>query len=504
MAKLPQGQSGRNEGCALLDRIRMIAAYCGCKTWNEAKHQGGKGNCPLCGGWKLSVGVGRESNVGVSCWSEKCRKDPRARDKIVNRLVAAGFYLGPDRMIEPEASAAPEANGDQTQQAQPAPARKRTRVRMRTVSADQVSGLTPAERRALIWIGAMKADSHGWIPVTQRKIVATCGGSKRDAVPMLRRIQAEHGLIEVQKNGYAKKRPTKVRFTVHRDDLVTALGGYPNAKAIGVNKRPNPNRPETYNGVTMNDGVTTPVNMVSPWNGARHVLSTAIHRQPVGAVDASFGRRGNGGRKTGATVADIGGGNKIATTPVTSGRPALQTRTLRGSETSRRGDVQQGIHPGDHLNQASTAPTSDSNALPLEAEIAERCIPPRETERYIRTREAGSMPARTRETPIHGGGPMSDPIKVSYALGRERALKPTPSRWTLAMIDRLGDTASAHSGSRASVPVTEGRFRAPEARKPPATLTRMPESTLRQQQIENEAKAARHRRAAQNEDQRKV
>jgi hypothetical protein len=44
---------------------------------------------------------------------------------------------------------------------------------------------------------------------------------------------------------------------------------------------------------------------------------------------------------------------------------------------------------------------SDGSALPLEAEIAAHCIPARETERTIRTREAGSMPAHThtRETP---------------------------------------------------------------------------------------------------------
>jgi hypothetical protein len=40
--------------------------------------------------------------------------------------------------------------------------------------------------------------------------------------------------------------------------------------------------------------------------------------------------------------------------------------------------------------------------------------------------------------------------------------------------------------------------------RPATPSLRMPESTLRQQQIENEEKAARHRRAAQSEDQRKV
>jgi hypothetical protein len=442
MAKLSQGRPGSNDGCALLDRIRMIAAYCGCKTWNEAKHQGGKGNCPLCGGWKLSVGVGRESNVGVSCWSEKCRKDPQSRDKIVNRLVVAGFYLGPDQMIEPEASAAPEANGDQTQ---PAPARKRTRVRMRmpTVSADQVSGLTPAQRRALLWLSSL-ADSNGWVTTTRRKITAECHVSDRDAVSMLRRIQSEHKLIEVQKNSYAKKRATKVRFTVNRDDLVTALGGYPNAKAaakaIAAIRRASSHRPDMSNGTTMNDGTTTPVNLVPTWNGDRHVLNIAIHRQPTGAVDASLGHWRNGGRKT-------------VTKPGTSGRPVVHDDKIivpaarpALERSSHRGGLHQGIHPSDHLNQASTAPTSDSEALPVERIL--------QSAASARARP-GAKPAHTyaRETPIHG-----DDL---FAAEAEAWFGYPPS--AIASVDSADtpDTGTPEIG-------------APEARMPPAATPAPP------------------------------
>jgi hypothetical protein len=191
-----------------------------------------------------------------------------------------------------------------------------------------------------------------------------------------------------------------------------------------------------------------------PYESAPPVVDSPT---PVGAVDACRRERMSLAMRISET--DSRAGAKLA---ATSGRPAHTQLTT--------------IRPGVHYGSAP--PTSDGSVLPLEAEIAERCIPARGTARTIRTREAGSMPAHThtRETAIHG----SDPMPVFDALRRERALKPTPPRWTLAAIDSLGDTASAHSDQGA---------------KP---ATRMPESTLAQQMIENEEK--RRRRAGTTSD----
>ena len=99
--------------------------------------------------------------------------------------------------------------------------------------------------------------------------------------------------------------------------------------------------------------------------------------------------------------------------------------------------------------------------------------------------------------------PPLDPMSVTGAIRRERVLKPTPSRWTLAMIDRLGDDASGHSGADTAVaPSSQSRRPDRSGGQPAATPAppslRMPESTLRQQRIENEEK--RRRRAGTTSD----
>jgi hypothetical protein len=123
------------------------------------------------------------------------------------------------------------------------------------------------------------------------------------------------------------------------------------------------------------------------------VLNIAIHRQPTGAVDASLGHWRNGGRKTGATATSgiVVHDDKII---VPAARPTLEPSSLRGSKTSHRGGLHQGIHPSDHLNQASTTPTSDSEALPVERIL--------QSAASARARP-GAKPAHTyaRETPIH-------------------------------------------------------------------------------------------------------
>jgi hypothetical protein len=91
-----------------------------------------------------------------------------------------------------------------------------------------------------------------------------------------------------------------------------------------------------------------------------------------------------------ATVTGIGDEAKTATASVTS-------NSLDRQHTSHRGGLQ-GIHPSDHLNQASTAPMSDDCALPVERRLqsaASAHARPRETERYIRARAR----IHARETP---------------------------------------------------------------------------------------------------------
>jgi hypothetical protein len=187
--------SGEGQGPSVRDRARMIYEHCGGEKWKEAKAQGGGGNCPLCGGGKLSVGVGKTGNVAVTCWSPDCRPDPEARAKIVARLVGDGFYLGPDDPAPPGG-----------------PAGKKARAPRPILSAKQVIDMKPSERRLLLALAPLAADRNGWITTTKRKLADNAHVSSRDAIPMLRRIQTEHNLIEVQKNSYALKRATKVSF----------------------------------------------------------------------------------------------------------------------------------------------------------------------------------------------------------------------------------------------------------------------------------------------------
>ena len=118
-------------------------------------------------------------------------------------------------------------------------------------------------------------------------------------------------------------------------------------------------------------------------------LMKALHfvasPSPVGAAEPENGHWRNGGRKTSATVAStVVQDDKIVTT-----RHAHCV--ARKHPIGRRWRLQQGIHPSDHLNQASARQRQTASAVGR-AEIAERCI---------RTREAGSQ-ARARTHARHG------------------------------------------------------------------------------------------------------
>ena len=127
-----------------------------------------------------------------------------------------------------------------------------------------------------------------------------------------------------------------------------------------------------------------------PYESASPVVASP---SPVGAAEPENGHWRNGGRKTSATVAStVVHDDKIVTTPA---------RSLRGSETSHRGGAgvfRQGIHPSDHLNQASAPPTSDSSALSVErilqSAASARARP------GAKPAHAHTHDTRTRETPL--------------------------------------------------------------------------------------------------------
>jgi hypothetical protein len=102
--------------------------------------------------------------------------------------------------------------------------------------------LGKSERKELVWLATL-AKGRSWLTVTQRGICAGCGVSGRDAVPILRRLAEVHKLIEVQKNGYAAKRATKLRFLVNSEAVAMSFGGL---GQNGVTKH--------QNGVTMERG----------------------------------------------------------------------------------------------------------------------------------------------------------------------------------------------------------------------------------------------------------
>ena len=116
--------------------------------------------------------------------------------------------------------------------------------------------LKRAEKRVLAFCAKQTA-SREWFEVSQREIVAECGGSKRDAIPLLNRL-AERGLIRVRSNAYKAKRRTQIAFVVDPADLVRRFGTAETPPPKMVSPRPK---------------------MVSPWNGAEkwcHPLKNGV------------------------------------------------------------------------------------------------------------------------------------------------------------------------------------------------------------------------------------
>jgi hypothetical protein len=91
-------------------------------------------------------------------------------------------------------------------------------AKLPTASEGAIAGLKRAEKRVLAFC-VKETMTRDWFPVSQRQIVAECGGSKRDAIPILDRL-AERGLIRVRSNNYKAKRTTQIAFLVDPVDLV--------------------------------------------------------------------------------------------------------------------------------------------------------------------------------------------------------------------------------------------------------------------------------------------
>jgi len=184
-------------------------------NWNERKGAGRNAGCFACGVYDMAVSA-KPKGVVMCC--NACGAGKRD-SLLLEGAIKAGFECGP---------------GPDRRQGRPAP--------LMPASEASLAGLKPAERRVLAFC-AQKAKARDWLEVSQREIVTECGGSKRDAIPLLNRL-ADRGLIRVRSNGYKAKRRTQIAFVVDPLDLGRRFA-------------------------TM---VSPPEKMVSPWNGSMYVV----------------------------------------------------------------------------------------------------------------------------------------------------------------------------------------------------------------------------------------
>jgi hypothetical protein len=164
-------------------------------NWNEGKGTGRNAGCFVCGVYDMAVSA-KPKGVVMCC--NACGAGKRD-GLLLEGAIKAGFECGP------------------------APAR-RTRPdlsKLLPASEAALAGLKKAEKRVLAFC-AGKTSTRDWVEVSQRAIVEACGGSKRDAIPLLGRL-AERVLIRIRSNNYKAKRRTQVAFVVDPVDLVRRL-----------------------------------------------------------------------------------------------------------------------------------------------------------------------------------------------------------------------------------------------------------------------------------------
>lgn len=177
-------------------------------NWNEGKGTGRNAGCFACGVYAMSI-TAKPKGV-VMCCNDCGAGKLKGDNVLLDAAVKAGFECGPG------------------------PIKRRGVPKLFPASEAALAGLKKAEKRVLAFC-AGKTATRDWFEASQRAIVEACGGSKRDAIPLLNRL-AERGLIRVQSNRFKAKRRTKIGFLVDPVGLVQRLW---TASENGVTRRQN-------------------------------------------------------------------------------------------------------------------------------------------------------------------------------------------------------------------------------------------------------------------------
>ena len=276
MAKLSKGRPGSKDGTGWIEAEAQKITEGEGGEWIALAKQGKRAMCPRCGQRKLHVGGAGDRKVKLTCWSDECHPVAASRREIATLLTdmpGKGYDPSGLKILAPFSVR-----------------RKARRIKPLPKPIEALIPLGKPERKVVLWLATL-AKGRSWFQVTQRGICAGCGVSGRDAVPILRRLVV-HKLIEVQKNGYAAKRATKVRFLVDSEWLAMCLAA---SEQNGVTKH--------QNGVTKERA--TPIRMVRLTETAaikkRHWNDTPV--EPASANEPSATKRDASPRSLDETLA---------------------------------------------------------------------------------------------------------------------------------------------------------------------------------------------------------
>jgi hypothetical protein len=222
--------------------------------WNEETHKGRKATCPECGVFDVSILP--KAGKGVLLICNACHAGARGDSSLVLAATLAGFECGP-------------GNGTAG------------RHLLWPASAEAIAGMKRAERRVLKCAAAQTSTGE-WFELSRRDIVAACHISDRDAIPLLKRLEAR-GLIRIRSNNYACKRRTQIAFRVDPADLCRRLV---DENRITIERLVNDVNSGAENGTTPSENGTTmkrtekmvppPFKMVPPWNGPLYVYVRVV------------------------------------------------------------------------------------------------------------------------------------------------------------------------------------------------------------------------------------
>jgi DNA-binding MarR family transcriptional regulator len=163
--------------------------------WNEETHKGRKSACPECGVFDVSITP--KAGKGVLLICNACSAGARGNNRLVLAAARSGFECGAGNGTKPH------------------------RHMLYPAKDEALTGMKRAERRVLKYC-ASQTSTGEWFELSRREIVAACHISDRDAIPVLKRLEAR-GLIRVKSNKYACKRRTQIAFRVDPVDLVRRL-----------------------------------------------------------------------------------------------------------------------------------------------------------------------------------------------------------------------------------------------------------------------------------------